>query len=169
MVMIILSSVPSQARRSVPLPEGGSISYSSMDGKTWFGIRDRKGRRYVLKVNRDSTVSFKAEPSNLKVVGSNRGSFIIVVDTYPSVRGGMSYCQAGEERFLRVISMSKKSATEAFRIKVESCRENIILASPGIEWFPKISTLRINWFLGPSSSQRPEVQEIKIRPDGKSE
>ncbi len=58
--------------------------------------------RYALSVARDSTVSPKAKPTGIKVVGEIKGSVIILIDTYPSLPGGMSYCQAGEERFLRI-------------------------------------------------------------------
>lgn len=166
--MVILISVPSQARQSVPFPGGGSISYSNRDGKTLFEICNRRGQHYVLNVDRDSTVASEVEPSDLMVVGTIKSSVIILVDTYPSVPGGMSYCQAGEERFLRVISMSKKTAIETLRIKAESCRNNIELASPGIEWFPKSSILRVHWLQGPSLKQKPEELKVWIGADGKT-
>jgi hypothetical protein len=56
-------------------------------------------------------------------------SILIVVDAYYSIPGGMSYCQAGQESFLRVVSFSGKHPVETYRVKLESCRDNIELVS----------------------------------------
>jgi hypothetical protein len=120
----------------------------------------------VVRVQRDKDVSAKAEPTRVEVLGEVKDIAIILVDTHPSIPGGMSYCQAGEERFLRIISISKKPPEEAFCVKIESCRDNIELVSPGIEWLPESSILRIHWLLGPSAKGMPEVRTIRIGADG---
>jgi len=144
-----------------------SVVYSIKNSKTRFDIRDQTGKSYLIWVKRDATVSPKAQPTGVNVVGEIKGGAIILVDTYPSIPGGMSYCQAGEEQFLRVISISKKTAKETFCVKITSCRDNIELASPGIEWLPESSTLRIHWLLGPTVKGIPENRSIRIGADGK--
>lgn len=154
---------------SVNLPSGGTISYSAMGGKTRLEIRTVKGARYVLSVKRDPTVSSEIAPSKLEVVGEIKGAVIIFIDTYPSIPHGMSYCQAGEERFLRVISITGKQAVETFRVKLESCLGNKELASHGIDWHPESSMLSIHWLQGPDKMQKPDELAIRIGADGNPE
>lgn len=157
-----------QVHRPVAPSAGSSIDYSIKNSKTRFDIRDSTGKSYVVWVKRDATVSPEAQPTGVTVVGELKGAAIILIDTYPSIPGGMSYCQAGEEQFLRVISISKKPAKETFRVKTASCRDNIELASPGIEWQPDSSTLHIHWLLGPTLKTEPENRVIRISSDGKT-
>ncbi len=146
-----------------------SIEYSIRNSKTQLQITTGRGKTYILSVARDATVSPKSKPSGVEIIGEIRGAAIILVDTYPSVPGGMSYCQAGEERFLRVLSIATKPPKETLGIKVESCRDNIELTPPGIEWLPESSTLRIHWLLAPNGKGMPEVRTIKLGPDGRPE
>ena len=83
--------------------------------------------------------------------------------------GGLSYCQAGEERFLRVISIIRRPARETLRIKLESCRDNIELATPGIAWEPERAALQLNWLQGPQAGGGPQTRTIKINAEGKPE
>jgi len=78
----------------------------------------------------------------------------------------MSFCQAGEERFLRIILISKKPPVEKRRIKLSSCRDNIEMASPGIEWLPESSILRINWLQGPDTNGVSEERVLQIDDNG---
>jgi hypothetical protein len=102
------------------------------------------GKRYRVAVTRDDTVSKNAKPYKIKIIGVKNGTAVILVDTYHSIPGGMSYCQAGSESFLRVISITAKQPTETFHTKLESCLDNIELASPGIEWEPNSSAVVIH-------------------------
>ena len=146
---------------------GNSISYAGESAKTQLEFRTREGARYILSVERNSTVSPNFKPIDITIVGEVQGSVVILVDTYPSIPGGLSYCQAGKERFLRVISISKKPPEETIRVKLASCRDNIELGSPGIEWVRESSTLRIHWLQGPVSRQKPEELTVRIGSDGK--
>jgi hypothetical protein len=78
----------------------------------------------------------------------------------------MSYCQAGEESFLRVISVAAKTPKETLKLKLESCRENLELESEGVEWLPQTGTLRIHWLTGPAGNGTPEVREINLSNNG---
>lgn len=156
-----------QVQQSVVSSAGTLITASASHSRTRLNIRTRVGKRYALFLSRDSTIYPAAQPTTVKVVGEIKGSAIIITDTYPSIPGGMSYCQAGEERFLRVISISKKRVRETLRVKIESCRENLELDSIGIEWSPESSTLRIHWLAGPATRRAPELRTIRIGPQGK--
>ncbi len=162
----LLVSACAALQNPVELPLGGSIHYSSRSSQTRLEIRTKEGKRYALGVKRDATVSPKAAPTSVKIIGEVKDAAIILVDTYPSIPGGMSYCQAGEERFLRVISIAKTPARETLQLKLASCRQNIELAEPGMEWNPESSTLRINWLLGPSMKEKPEARTIRIGANG---
>lgn len=150
----------------VALPSGGSLHYASTGSKTGFEIRTKSGRRYSAKVERDSTVSAKAEPGKVELIGEVPGKALILTDTYASVPLGMSYCQAGEERFLRVLTLADGRARETLRVKLASCRDNIELAEPGLEWNPATATLHIHWLDGPSNKGKPEERTVHIDANG---
>jgi hypothetical protein len=149
------------------LPSGGSVTYSAAGSKTRFEIRMKSGRRYEVNVERDSMVSQKAQPATAQLVAEVADKALILTDTYPSVPLGLSYCQAGEERFLRVITLADGRAREALRLKLASCRDNIELADPGFEWNGDSGTLRLHWLQGPANKGKPEERTIHIGADGK--
>jgi len=156
------------AYRPMAVSAGNSISYAGESSKTQLEFRTRDGARYIVSAERDSTVSPNVKPSDIAVVGEVQGSVVILIDTYPSIPGGLAYCQAGKERFLRVISISKKPPEETIRVKLASWRDNIELASPGIEWLPESSTLHIHWLLGPATRQKREELTVRIGSGGKT-
>lgn len=160
-------SVGAQAQQSVVSAAGTSINYSAKNSRTRFDIQTRAGKRYTLFSRRDSTVSPASNPTSVQIVGELAGSAIIITDAYASLPGGLSYCQAGEERFLRVISLAKKRPRETLRVKIESCRQNLELDSTGIEWSAESATLRIHWLAKPTTKGAPVVRAIRIGPQGK--
>jgi hypothetical protein len=101
------------------------------------------------------------------VAGEVPGVAVVVVDTYPSAAGGMSLCQAGEERFLRVIALAAPRPAETYRAKVASCRDNVELGSAGIEWRPDSATVRVHWLSGPGGRGVAETRAVRIGPDGR--
>ena len=135
-------------------------------GNSWMPleVRSPSGTSYSVWVTRDASIPAGAAPDNIEFIADIGQRTIVFIDSYPSNPGGMSYCQAGQERFLRVASIARKLAVETFRVKVESCRDNIELASSGIEWLPESATLRIHWLQGPHGSGMPEVRSIHIGP-----
>jgi hypothetical protein len=130
-------------------------------------VRSASGTQYRVQVMRDDTVNPAAQPSEVQLIGESKDVALVVVDSYPSRPGGLSYCQAGKERFLRIISVAQKPPRETFRVKLESCRDNIELASPGIEWLPSSTAVRINWLLGPAKKGQPETRTLRIDREGK--
>jgi hypothetical protein len=166
LLFLILTSC-AVANNPIALPSGGSLRASAKGAKTVFELRSAQGARASVQVERDGTVAPKSAPREVRIVGEVKPSVVVLVDSYPSVPGGMSYCQAGEERFLRVLSFADGKPEETFRLKVESCRDNLELASPGIEWRPESSTLAIHWLLGPTTKGKPEERTIRLSPEGK--
>lgn len=125
------------------------------------------GKHYNVKVKIDDTVSKNETPDKIKIVGIIKNAAVILIDTYASVPGGMSYCQAGTESFLRVISIKGAIPTETFHTKLSSCLDNIELDSPGVNWNPKASTLNIHWLQGPNPSGKGETRTLHINNQGK--
>lgn len=130
-------------------------------------FQTQNGTRYHLHVELDAFIAAKTKPSEIRLIGELPGLAVIISDTYPSLVGGMSFCHAGEERFLRIISIAKRTANETFRIKLESCRENIELASQGIEWNPESATLHLKWLQGQNTKGASEERILHIDDQGR--
>jgi hypothetical protein len=157
------------ARTPEPRPETAAaptlVRAQSVGGQTRLELGSPGGTRYVLAVARDSTVAPAAPARGTRIVGARAGGVVVLTDSYPSVPGGMSYCQAGEEQFLRVIAIRNNRPEETFRIKVASCRDNLELADPGIVWTPDAATIQIRWLTGPSGGA--ETRNVQLGPEGR--
>lgn len=158
---VVLAAPQGQA----PLPSGGHISYAAAGTKTRLAIETKSGKRYEASVERDSMVAAGAQPSKVEVIGEVPGKAVILTDRYASVPLGMHYCQAGEERFLRVITLAGGRGRDTLHLKIASCRDNLELAEPGLEWNAENATLRIHWLQGPSKKE--EERTIRIGKDGR--
>jgi len=158
----LLAAAPAD---QIALPSGGSVSSSTVGSKTRLEIRAKNGSRLALSVERDSMVASKAF-AKVKVIGEIPDKTLILTDTYPSIPLGMSYCQAGEEQFLRIITLAKGQARETLHLKLASCRENIELADPGLVWNGDSATLQVHWLEGPTNKGKPEDRTIHIGSDG---
>jgi hypothetical protein len=55
----------------------------------------------------------------------------------------MSYCQSGQEQFVRVLKRSR-GLRQTFSSKVQSCRSNLELGPAGLSWDNASSTLTID-------------------------
>ena len=148
---------------------GDTIPRVTKPSRSNLEVKTEDGVRYLLNVERDATVSPKSGPTEVRVVGEIKGSAIIFIDSYRSVPGGMSYCQAGQERFVRAFAVSKKPPREMWRVKLESCHDNIELASPGVEWAVESFTLTIHWLLGPTIAGQPEEWMMRVSQENKVE
>jgi hypothetical protein len=164
---LLCLAVPASAQGTVPLPSGGSVHYSTESSRTRLEIQARRAKPITVFLDRDKFVSPGGDAVNVRVIGEVKHRAIILTDTYPSQPAGMSLCQAGEERFLRIITLSHHSARETLRLKLESCRENLELASPGLEWQQEPPLVRIHWLLGPGETGKPEQRVIRIGNDGR--
>lgn len=141
---------------------GDRASHATKPTRSHLEIKTGDGGRYLLHIERDTTVSPKSAPTDVKVLGEVKGSAIIVIDSYQSFPGGMSYCQAGRERFLRVVAISKVPPREMWRVKLESCHDNIELATDGVEWIPESFMLKVHWLLGPTVAGKSEEWLLRV-------
>ena len=141
-----------------------TVTARTEDGATRLDIRTAAGATHTLTVTRDSTVAPTAEPSPPALVGTLGDSVLVLSDTYASIPGGMSFCQAGEERFLRVIALTSGGARESHQTKLASCRTEIELAEEGLTWNPDSALVRVHWLTGPAGST--EVRTLHIAADG---
>ena len=142
--------------------EATSVTATAENGRTRFEIRSGVKLLGSITVDRDSTVASDAAPSKASVVGEVAGVAVVIVDTYASKPGGMSYCQAGEEQFLRVVAVGQSPLTETSKTKIASCHENIELASQGVEWRADSSLVRIHWLTGPTPRGTSETRLLRI-------
>jgi hypothetical protein len=89
-------------------------------------------------------------------------SGLLVIDTYLSRPGGGSYCQAGQERFLRVLRLEGNVVEVTLSLKLVSCWQSIELADAGVEWSAADSSLHIRWLLGPTNRMQPEELLLRL-------
>jgi hypothetical protein len=168
-VLLVTAAVRASTQQSVPLASGKLLTASVVNARTIFTVPKSAGGTYRLRVERDATVAADVAPASLRLVAEIPGSALILVDAYTSIPGGISYCQAGEESFLRVIAISGKHPVETYRTKLESCHDNLELASPGLRWSPETKTLDIYWLSSPGNVGKPENRALRIGTDGKPE
>jgi hypothetical protein len=119
----------------------------------------------AVDVETDATVASGTAPRRVEAIGELPGRAVVIVDRYPSVPGGLSMCQAGEESFVRVIALTTAPPRVTFSAKIGSCLQNIELAEPGLEWRADAATLRIDWLA--NAAGMPETQELVISSDGR--
>jgi len=148
------------------LTRGGALWYSTDRATTRFELQLSAAGRYAVTAPIDGTVLPTALPARVDIVGEVTEHALLLVDTYASRPDGKPACQAGEERFLRLISFDEHRATLTYSTKLASCREDIELDAGGIEWHLESSTLRVHWLTGPRHTGTPEALMLKIRPDG---
>ena len=164
--LLLAGSLASSSAETLKLPSGKELSYSAGSGCTNLVVpRTGKGVSKVC-VPRDSTVAQDASPTAVKVVAEIPNVAIVVRDTYDSIPNGMSYCQAGQEVFLRVIAVKGKQAKETYQQKVASCRQNLELADPGLRWSGDSKTVTIHWISSPEGIGKPETRSLTIENSG---
>jgi hypothetical protein len=134
-------------------------------GETFVDVQVSSGRAFRLALPRDATVGAEAAPERTAVVGEVPGVALVLTDTYASLAGGMSYCQAGEEQFLRVVPLAQGTPGDIATIKLASCRDNLELADPGVDWDAPSRTVRIRWLSGPGGT--PDMRDVVIGADGR--
>lgn len=117
-----------------------------------------------LAWNRDPSVAAKG-PLEFKLLGELGKQVLIVADAYPSKPGPMSYCQAGYEEFLRVLTIQPQMR-ETFHLKLQGCISNLELAEPGVIWKPESATLTIHWLTGPRANEHNQTRVYHIDDNG---
>ncbi|MBZ5622242.1 MAG: hypothetical protein LAQ69_26460 [Acidobacteriia bacterium] len=152
----------STASDAVPLPAGGTLRYFTRGDQTVVEVvtPDTHGAAGRLALNRDQTVAPKSA-AQLKLVAQVGKLVLIVSDRYASRPGPMSYCQAGHEEFLRVLTIAPR-VRETFQLKLQGCRSNSELAEQGVVWKPESSTLEIHWLNGPGADEHNQSRAYRI-------
>lgn len=156
-----------QADDTVALPGGGRVQWTPGPQKTElrFSTPESKSEQSI-SLNRDATANADSPRTKLKVVGDIPGKAVILMDSYGSVPGGLAYCRAGTESFLRVISIAEPRPKETLSLKVASCRQNLELADNGVQWDAANHTLHIQWLSGPGGPGKPGRRTFHITADG---
>jgi hypothetical protein len=131
------------------LPSGGTLRYVTQGGGTLVEIRPPRGAGPKVQVllRRDETVAPTSRVQSFELLGEKPGGVYVISDGYASRPGPMSYCQAGKERFVRVLARRRSSTAglhETFSLKVASCRSNVELGAAGLAWDSETSTLLVD-------------------------
>ena len=138
---------------------------------------------YRVLVPLDDTVRYctadDCAPEEVQVIFEGKGT-LIFIDQYDHGSSHSSYCQAGRERFLRIVRIPREAAKAGktkgdeqstlrsdVNIKLESCFDNIELLEEGVvNWIPSTSTLRIDWLSGPGREHTEQSMTFQFREDG---
>ena len=148
---------------TIALTGGGVLRYSTGGSQTVVQyVAPRSNRKEGMVLGRDATVSPRG-PVEIKLIAEVGEHVLVVSDQYESKQGSMSYCGAGQEKFLRVLSIGG-AVRETFHAKLESCIDNLELASPGVLWNPETSTLEIHWLSGSGPNEHNQTRSYRIDP-----
>lgn len=164
---------PGQAQDTKTPHPDVTVRTRAANSKTRLDIRIKGGKRYVILAKRDSNVLSSDDAQRVKVVGYIKDTAVILQDTYRSKPNGTYYCQAGEEQFLRIISVKGARPVETLRLKTNSCYDSVELdmeeGDEGIEWIPESSTMRVH-LIGvgvPGRSEPGRLRTIRIDSEGR--
>jgi hypothetical protein len=152
-LLVLAAALPVAAQQSITLASGATVTATVSGTETIFRLRaPHKNKTRTLALKRDETVAKDTRTPDLKLVGEVPGKAILLTDTYPSQASGLAECQAGEEQFLRVITTAGQRLVESYHVKLASCREDIELGSPGLDWSESKRTLTVDWLAGPHAA-----------------
>jgi hypothetical protein len=65
-----------------------------------------------------------------------------------------------------VLTVDEHRLRETLRLKLASCRENVELASNGLQWTPDSATLSIRWLVAPGTDQQQTTRAYRIDSSG---
>ncbi len=152
------------AEKSVPLPEGGTVSAKVEGQRTVLFIRGVKDAASTVALKPDDTVDHGTVPG-LKVLGELGSTVLIFEDTYYSRSGGLSECKAGKEQFLRVVALGQPNR-QTLMVKLASCQQNLELADDGVNWNAQEGMLEIHWLTNPAASNTTTYAKYLVSKDG---
>ena len=150
----------------VSFPGGGGISAITRANRTVFTIESPGKAPARVAVSLDESVALDSNPE-LKLIGQASTNVLIVTDSYYSRPGSMSYCKAGKEEFLRVLTLGS-SPRQTLHVKLQSCRGNIELTEPGVIWNRASGILEINWLGNPSAADPHIYAKYKVAGTGEA-
>lgn len=157
-----VNAVSGAAKVSVTDARAPVLNLAHKAGKARLEITSPGAGAQGLPLKTDANVDPRRAGATVALVASVSDKILLVQDTYASRPGPLSMCQAGEESFLRVIQLAPLK--QLLSLKLASCRDNIELASPGLEWQAATATLGIHWLSGPNHTA--EVKMVQIASNG---
>lgn len=110
---------------------------------------DVGGRMVRVPVTLDQSLINFADDHDVRLLGT-RGRFVLLVDSYASRKQGLSRCQSGNERYVRLIDLDQRR--ERFTKLAESCLKNIEPGDPIAAWEKDGRGFVVNSLPGPSAS-----------------
>jgi hypothetical protein len=130
---------------AITLASGGTLRYSTERNTTRVEIRPSKraAAKAQILLPRDETIAPASPVQDFELLGEKPSGVYVLTDRYASRPGPMSYCQSGQEQFVRVLARSH-GLRETFSLKVQSCRSNLELGPAGVSWENASSTLRVD-------------------------
>jgi len=139
------SKPPIARGRGIALASGGTLRYSTERNRTRVELRPAKksATKTQVLLLRDETVAPAGPVQAFELLAEKPSGVYVVTDRYASRPGPMSYCQAGQEQFVRVLVQSR-GLRETFSLKVLSCRSNLELGPAGLSWDNASSTLTVD-------------------------
>jgi hypothetical protein len=143
-------SKPHTARgRALTLASGDTLRYSTERNRTLIELRPAKktAAKTQVLLSRDETVAPASPVQDLELLAEKPTGVYVLIDRYASRPGPMSYCQAGQEQFVRVLvglRARSRGLRETFSLKVQSCRSNLDLGPAGVSWDNASSTLMVD-------------------------
>src|SRR6476469_2220564 len=129
------SKPPTARGRGIALASGGTLLYSTVRNRTRVELRPAKKSAVKTQVllSRDETVAPASPVQAFELLAGKPSGVYVVTDRYTSRPGPMSYCQAGQEQFVRVLVRSR-GLRETFSLTVLSCRSNLDIGPAGLSW-----------------------------------
>jgi hypothetical protein len=139
------SKLPTARGRGIALASGGTLRYSTDRNRTLVELRPAKksAAKTQVLLPRDETVAPASPVQAFELLAEKPSGVYVVTDRYASRPGPMSYCQAGQEQFVRVLARSR-GLRETFSLKVLSCRSNLELGPAGLSWDNTSSILTVD-------------------------
>lgn len=100
-----------------------------------------------VKVSADPALIDPAGEHKVKLLGTH-GRLTLVLDSYSSRPQSMSRCQAGSERWVRLVDLSARA--ERYAKLVESCLRDVVPGDPPASWAPDGRGVTVNLLSEPS-------------------
>jgi hypothetical protein len=125
---------------AITLASGGTLRYSTERNSTRVELRPSKAQ---VLLPRDETIAPGSPVQGFELLAQKPSGVYVITDRYASRPGPMSYCQSGQEQFVRVLKRSR-GLRQTFSRKVQSCRSNLELGPAGVSWDNASSTLTID-------------------------
>ncbi len=129
----------------IALASGGTLRYSTQRNRTLVEVRPAKktAAKTRILLPRDETIAPASPIQDFELLGEKPSGVYVLTDRYASLPGPMSYCQAGQEQFVRVLARAR-GLRETFSLKVQSCRSNLDLGPAGVSWDNASSTFTVD-------------------------